>query len=110
VELDSSIVFAPAGELVPVALRALGRGGTAALAGIHMSDLPAMTYPEHLFLERDLRTVTSNTRRDGEELLRLASRLRVHPEVTTYALTDADQALTDLAEGRLSGSAVLTTD
>jgi propanol-preferring alcohol dehydrogenase len=110
VELDSAIVFAPAGELVPVALRALGRGGTVALAGIHMSDVPSMTYQAHLFLERDLRTVTSNTRRDGEELLRLATRLKVRPEVRTYPFSEADRGLADLAEGRVSGSAVLTMD
>jgi len=105
--LDAAIVFAPAGELVPVALRALERGGTLALAGIHMSDVPAMGYSEHLFLERDLRTVTSNTRRDGEELLRLAARLGVRAHTTTYPFDAADRALADLAAGRLRGSAVL---
>ncbi|WP_395659617.1 zinc-dependent alcohol dehydrogenase family protein [Nocardioides sp.] len=107
VPLDSAIVFAPAGELVPVALRALDRGGTLALAGIHMSEVPAMGYTEHLFLERDLRTVTSNTRRDGEELLRLAVRLGVRAHTTTYPFEAADRALADLAAGRVSGSAVL---
>ena len=106
--LDSAIVFAPAGELVPVALRSLERGGTAALAGIHLSEVPAMTYAEHLFLERDLRTVTSNTRRDGEELLRLATRLRVLAHTTTYPLDAADRALADLAGGRVGGSVVLS--
>jgi alcohol dehydrogenase, propanol-preferring len=108
VPLDAAIVFAPAGDLVPVALRAVGRGGTVVLAGIHMSDVPAMSYGEHLFLERDLRTVTSNTRRDGEELLRLASRLHVRPHVTTYPLDEADRALRDLATGQVSGSAVVS--
>ncbi len=108
VPLDSAIVFAPAGELVPVALRALDRGGTVSLAGIHMSDVPAMSYDEHLFRERDLRTVTSNTRRDGEEFLRLAIRLGVRARTTTYPFDRADQALADLAAGRVHGSAVLT--
>ncbi|WP_395695126.1 zinc-dependent alcohol dehydrogenase family protein [Nocardioides sp.] len=105
--LDAAIVFAPAGELVPVALRALDRGGTLALAGIHMSDVPAMSYADHLFLERDLRTVTSNTRRDGEELLRLAVRLGVRAHTTVYPLDGAGRALADLAAGRVQGSAVL---
>ncbi len=107
VPLDAAIVFAPAGELVPVALRSVERGGTVVLAGIHMSPVPEMTYGEHLFLERDLRSVTSNTRRDGAELLRLAARLGVRPEVTTYPLAAADDALADLACGAVSGSAVL---
>lgn len=108
-DLDAAIVFAPAGELVPVALRSVGRGGTVVLAGIHMSQVPAMTYAEHLFLEKDLRSVTSNTRRDGEELLRLAARLEIRPEVSTYAFDEADQALADLQGGRAAGSLVLTS-
>lgn len=105
--LDSAIVFAPAGSLVPVALEALDRGGTLALAGIHLSDVPPLDHQRHLFLERDLRTVTSNTRRDGEELLGLAARLGVRAHTTTYAFEDADRALADLEAGRFSGSAVL---
>lgn len=105
--LDSAIVFAPAGELVPVALAALRSGGTLALAGIHLSTVPAMDHEQHLFHERDLRTVTSNTRRDGEELLALAGRLGVRPRTTCYPMADADRALADLAAGRFSGSGVL---
>ncbi|GAB6987690.1 zinc-dependent alcohol dehydrogenase family protein [Nocardioides pyridinolyticus] len=105
--LDSAIVFAPAGELVPVALEALRPGGTLALAGIHLSAVPSLDYERHLFHERDLRTVTSSTRRDGEELLALASRLGVRPHVTCYPLGEADRALADLAAGRFSGSGVL---
>jgi propanol-preferring alcohol dehydrogenase len=107
VALDSAIVFAPAGELVPVALEALDRGGTLALAGIHMSDIPVLDYGRHLFLERSVRTVTSNTRADGEELLRLARRLPLQIRTTSYDFTDADQALSDLARGRFAGAAVL---
>ncbi|WP_343908272.1 zinc-dependent alcohol dehydrogenase family protein [Nocardioides aquiterrae] len=107
--LDSAIVFAPAGSLVPVALEALGRGGTLALAGIHLSEVPPLDHARHLFLERDLRTVTSNTRRDGEELLALAGRLGVRAHTTTYAFEDADRALADLEAGRFGGSAVLRT-
>ncbi|GAA2154466.1 zinc-binding alcohol dehydrogenase family protein [Nocardioides koreensis] len=108
VPLSSAIVFAPAGPLVPVALEALDRSGTLALAGIHMSDVPSLDYERHLFYERDLRTVTSNTRRDGEELLRLAARLGVRVHATTYPFAETDRALADLAAGRLSGSAVVT--
>ena len=109
VPLDSAIVFAPAGPLVPVALAALDRGGTLALAGIHMSEVPPLEYQRHLFLERDLRTVTSNTRRDGEELLALSARLGVRAHVTTYPPDAVDQALRDLAADALAGSAVVTT-
>jgi propanol-preferring alcohol dehydrogenase len=105
--LDAAIVFAPAGALVPVALAALDRGGTLALAGIHMSDVPSLDYQRHLFLARDLRTGTSTTRRDGAELLTLAARLDVHAHVTTYPFERADDALRDLATGRVSGSAVI---
>ncbi|MGZ4443058.1 MAG: zinc-dependent alcohol dehydrogenase family protein [Nocardioidaceae bacterium] len=108
VPLDSAIVFAPAGELVPMALSALTRGGTVALAGIHMSDVPELDYERHLFYERDLRTVTSNTRRDGEELLRLAARVGVTARVTLFPFDETGEALADLAAGRLSGSAVVT--
>jgi alcohol dehydrogenase, propanol-preferring len=107
VTLDSAIVFAPAGELVPVALRALARGGTLALAGIHVSDIPVLDYQRHLFYEKTLTSVTSNTRGDGEELLRLADRLSVRVEATPYAFQDADRALEDLAAGKVRGAAVL---
>lgn len=107
--LDSAIVFAPAGDIVPAALRATTRGGTVSLAGIHMSDVPAMTYGEHLFHERDLRTVTANTRADGIEFLRLAERLQLRAQITTYDFSQAASAVADLRSGRASGSLVLTT-
>ena len=107
VPLDSAIVFAPVGDLVPVALAALADGGTLALAGIHLSDVPVLNYQEHLFRERTLTSVTSNTRRDGEELLQLAARLGVRPTTTPYPLSRADEALSDLAAGRVTGAAVL---
>lgn len=107
VALDSAIVFAPAGELVPLALRATDRGGTVVLAGIHMTDIPAMEYGRHLFNERDLRTVTANTRADGAALLRLAASLDLTPSITRYAFRDADMALDDLRAGRGAGSLVL---
>jgi propanol-preferring alcohol dehydrogenase len=106
--LDAAIVFAPAGTLVPHALAAVRRGGTVVLAGIHMTDIPRLSYQDHLFQERDLRTVASNTRRDGEELLALAARLAVRPHVTTRSFEHVDTALQDLAEGRVAGSLVIT--
>ncbi|WP_338016657.1 zinc-dependent alcohol dehydrogenase family protein [Segeticoccus rhizosphaerae] len=107
VPLDSAIVFAPAGELVPVALEALDRGGTLSLAGIHMSDVPPLDYGRHLFLEKTVTSVTANTRADGAELLRLAAALRIRPQVTSYPFDRANEALDDLWEGRVTGVAVL---
>jgi len=105
--LDAAIVFAPAGELVPVALEATDRGGTVVLAGIHMTTIPPLDYARDLFEERDLRTVTANTRADGSALLRLAERLRLAPSVTRYPLGAAGAAIADLRAGRGSGSLVL---
>ena len=110
VEHDAAIVFAPAGELVPLALAATVQGGTVVLAGIHMSDIPAMTYAEHLFRERDLRTVTANTRADGDAFLRLARSLAITPEVTRYPFERADEAVDALRSGAASGSLVLVRD
>ncbi|MCK0118638.1 zinc-dependent alcohol dehydrogenase family protein [Isoptericola sp. S6320L] len=108
-KVDAAIVFAPAGELVPCALQATTRGGTVVLAGIHMSDVPTMAYEENLFYERDLRTVTANTRADGAALLRLATTLGITPTVTTYAFEHADRALEALRSGGASGSLVIAT-
>ncbi|GAB2831929.1 zinc-binding alcohol dehydrogenase family protein [Actinocorallia aurea] len=106
--LDSAIIFAPAGDLVPSALERLDRGGTLAIAGIHLSDIPALDYQRHLFQERRVTSVTSNTRADGEEFLRLAGRLPLRVETTAYPLAEADRALGDLAADRVNGAAVLT--
>ncbi len=108
VPLDASILFAPAGELVPVALAGLDQGGTLVAAGIHVSDIPRLVYQEHLFRERRLTSVTANTRQDGEELFRLAGSLGLHATVREYGFDDADHALDDLAAGAFSGVAVLT--
>ena len=108
VPLDSAIVFAPAGDLVPIALRALDRGGTLALAGIHMSTIPALDYDRDLFLERSVRSVTANTRADGEELLALATRLPLAVHTTAYSFEQVDQAMADLAGDRVTGSVVIT--
>jgi propanol-preferring alcohol dehydrogenase len=107
VPADSAIIFAPAGELVPPALAALAKGGTVALAGIHMTDVPAMNYQRHLFHERDLRSVTANTRADARELLAEAAAIGVRPHTTPYPLTDANRALNDLKADRIDGTGVL---
>ena len=105
--LNSAIIFAPVGDVVPAALRNLDRGGTCAIAGIYLTDIPALNYERELFQERNLRSVTSNTRGDAEEFLRLAERLRLKVSVTPYPLSAADQALADLAADRITGAAVL---
>jgi propanol-preferring alcohol dehydrogenase len=106
-ELDAAIVFAPVGDLVPLALRAVGRGGSVVCGGIHMSDIPSFPY-ELLWGERVLRSVAHLTRRDGDEFLALAPRVPVRTEARAYALEEANAALGDLRAGRLRGAAVLT--
>jgi alcohol dehydrogenase, propanol-preferring len=105
--LDAAILFAPAGEIVPAALAALDRGGTLAVAGIHLTDIPTLRYADHLFEERQLRSVTANTRADGEAFLRLAAEIDLHIETTPYPLASADAALRDLAADRVNGAAVI---
>jgi propanol-preferring alcohol dehydrogenase len=105
--LDSAILFAPVGELVPVALRALDRGGVLSLAGIHLSDVPPLVYERELFYEKEIRSVTANTRADGEEFLRLAAALDVRAHVVRRPLDDATRTLADLAADSYSGAAVL---
>jgi propanol-preferring alcohol dehydrogenase len=105
-ELDAAIVFAPDGALVPLALRALARGGTVVCGGIHMSDIPAFPYSD-LWQERSVRSVANLTRRDAEEFLALAPRVPVRTRVTKYPLEQANEALADLGAGRFNGAAVL---
>jgi propanol-preferring alcohol dehydrogenase len=105
--LDGAVLFAPAGDLVPVALRALDRGGTLAIAGVHLTDIPALNYADHLFQERQVRSVTANTRRDGEELLAVAAAIGIDVKTVPYDLEHADVALRDVAHGRVTGAAVL---
>ncbi|HXE99760.1 MAG TPA: zinc-dependent alcohol dehydrogenase family protein [Solirubrobacterales bacterium] len=107
--LDAAIIFAPAGELVPVALRAVAPGGTVVCAGIHMSDIPSFPY-EILWGERTLRSVANLTRRDGEEFMALAPQVPVRSEVAEYPLEQANAALDDLRGGRVRGAAVLVVD
>jgi alcohol dehydrogenase, propanol-preferring len=105
--LDSAILFAPVGSLVPTALAALDRGGTLAVAGIYLSDIPVLNYEEHLFEERSLVSVTANTRADGEEFLRLAAQIPIQVSTVAYRLNQANHALSDLAHDRVNGAAVL---
>ncbi len=105
-ELDAAIVFAPAGELVPAALRALARGGRVVCAGIHMSDIPSFPY-ELLWEERSVRSVANLTRQDGEELLALAPQVPVRTEIEVFPLEQANEALDRLRAGRIRGAAVL---
>ncbi|QVW35820.1 zinc-dependent alcohol dehydrogenase family protein [Geobacter sulfurreducens] len=108
-ELDAAIIFAPAGELVPAALRAVGKGGVVVCGGIHMSDIPPIPYGI-LWGERSIRSVANLTRRDGEEFLALAPKVPVRTEVTAYPLSAANEALDDLRRGRLRGAGVLVID
>jgi len=105
--LDAAILFAPVGDLVPVALAALDRGGTLAVAGIHLSDVPELNYARHLFQERTLRSVTANTRADGRRYLAEVAGMPLKVEVNRYPMSRADRALADLAADRVTGVAVL---
>ncbi|GLB46465.1 putative alcohol dehydrogenase AdhA [Philodulcilactobacillus myokoensis] len=107
VPLDSSIIYAPVGEAVPGALKSLKPGGTLALAGIHMTDLPKMNYEDHIFHEKTLTSVESNTRHDGETFLTLVDRLNIKPQITTYPLNKADEALKRVSKGDMKGTCVL---
>jgi propanol-preferring alcohol dehydrogenase len=105
--LDAAILFAPVGHVVPLAMRALDRGGTLAVAGIHLSDIPRLEYEHELFQEKTLTSTTANTRRDGDELLALASAADLRVETTLYAFEHAADALADLAHDRITGAGVL---
>lgn len=106
-KLQGSIIFAPAGELVPPALRALDRGGTLALAGIHMSPIPSLNYDRDVFGERVIRSVTANTRQDGIDLLREAAAVPIKPHTVRFPLEEANRALQELKAGSFQGAAVL---
>jgi len=107
---DAAIVFAPAGEIVPAALRGVERGGRVVLAGIHMTPVPEMTYEPHLFHEKTVTSVEANTRADGEALLREAARIPIRPSVTTFPLASANEALLRLKADRVDGTGVLVMD
>jgi propanol-preferring alcohol dehydrogenase len=108
--LDAAILFAPVGDLVPTALAALDRGGTLAIAGIHLSDIPVLSYERHMFQERTLTSVTSNTREDGRDFFAFVAGHPVHAQTTPYPFDRADAALTDLAADRVTGAAVLVME
>jgi propanol-preferring alcohol dehydrogenase len=107
VPLDGAILFAPAGDIVPAALGALDRGGVLAVAGIHLSSIPPLDYAAHLFQERELRSVTANTRADGRRLLELAQEIPLTTHTVPYPLERAGDALIDLKQDRIRGAAVL---
>ena len=107
VPLASAVLFAPVGTLVPPALEALDRGGTLAIAGIHLSDVPVLNYARHLFQERVVRSVTANTRADAAEFLSFCAAHRLSVAVQPYPLASANLALADLRAGRVTGAAVL---
>ena len=109
VKLDAAIIFAPAGELVPQALRAIGKGGIVVCGGIHMSDIPTFPY-SILWEERSVCSVANLTRRDGEEFLALAPKVPVRTEVQTFPLEEANEALGRLRSGKIQGAAVLVTN
>lgn len=108
VKLDAAIIFAPAGELVPQALKAVGKGGIVVCGGIHMSDIPSFPY-SILWEERSICSVANLSRRDGEDFLDLAPRVPVHAEVQTFPLNEANEALSRLRSGKVQGAAVLIT-
>ena len=108
-KLDAAIIFAPVGDLVPQALRAVGKGGIVVCGGIHMSDIPSFPY-EILWEERSICSVANLTRQDGEEFLALAPRVSVRTEVQTFSLVEANEALARLRSGKIQGAAVLTVD
>jgi propanol-preferring alcohol dehydrogenase len=110
VKVHSAIIFAPAGELVPPALEKLEKGGTLSLAGIYMTPIPEMDYDRYVFYERDIHSVTCNTREDGRGLLAEAAEIPIRPHTTTYPLAEANRALQDLKADRISGTGVLLID
>lgn len=106
-KLNAAIIFAPAGELVPAALRNMKRGGTVVLGGIHMSEIPAMSYDRLLYWERSIRSVANNTRKDGADFLELAAAIPVRASVQTFPLAEANRALNALKNDAINGAAVL---
>lgn len=107
---DSAILFAPVGKLAPPALKQLKRGGVLSIAGIHLSDIPSMNYKDTIFYERDIHTVTANTREEGRELLRAAARIPVKPRTRTWPLAEANEALQAMKAGEIDGTGVLIVD
>ncbi len=109
-KMDSAILFAPVGRLVPPIMAALERGGILSIAGIHLTDVPSLNYEQHLFYDKEIRSVAANTREDGRELLAEAAEAGVRPHVKTYSLADANAALQDMKHSRVDGTGVLLID
>lgn len=109
-KMNSAILFAPLGRLVPPVLEALEKGGTLSISGIHLSDIPGLNYENHLFYEKEIRSVSANTRADGRELLAEAARAKVKPQVEEYSLADANRALQDMKHSRTDGAGVLVIE
>jgi propanol-preferring alcohol dehydrogenase len=108
--LDSAVLFAPVGHLVPPALAALDRGGTLAIAGIYVTDTPPLDYEKHLFYEKNLRSVTANTRADGQELLHIAAEIPIRAHTVPFPLRDANRALQQLKHDGFEGAGILVPD
>jgi propanol-preferring alcohol dehydrogenase len=106
-KLHAAVIFAPAGEIVPAALRALDKGGTVAIAGIHMSPIPSIDYDRDLFNERVIRSVTANTKQDGLDLLQEAATIPIRTHTQPFTLEEANQALQALKAGKIRGAGVL---
>ena len=107
-KVDSAILFAPSGKLVPPTLEVLDRGGTCSIAGIHLSDVPGLNYDRHLYQERQLRSVTANTRNDARDLLTEAAAIKIQTHIVTYDLPDANRALQDMKQSQVNGTPVLS--
>ena len=110
VKLDSAVLFAPVGHLVPPALEALDSGGTLAVAGIYLTDVPQLNYEHHLFYEKRLQSVTANTRDDGNELLRIAGEVPIRPHTVPFPLEEANVALNQLKNDGFEGAGVLVVE
>jgi propanol-preferring alcohol dehydrogenase len=108
-KMDGAVLFAPSGKLVPPIMEALDRGGVCSIAGIHLSDVPALNYNRHLYQEREIRSVTANTRSDAFALLAEAARAKIQTQTTVYPLKEANRALIDMKHSRLDGTPVLST-
>jgi propanol-preferring alcohol dehydrogenase len=106
-KLDAAILFAPAGNIVPACMEALDRGGVLSIAGIYLPDVPSLNYEKHLFEEREIRSVTANTRLDGEEFMQIAGEIPIHSQTQFFGLEQATEALIELKHDRIRGAAVL---
>ncbi|HEX3817291.1 MAG TPA: zinc-binding alcohol dehydrogenase family protein, partial [Chthoniobacterales bacterium] len=107
VKVNAAVLFAPSGKLVPPIMEALDRGGICSIAGIHLSDVPSLNYVRHLYQEREIRSVTANTREDARALLAEAAAAKIQPQTTRYSLGEANRALAEMKQSRATGTPVL---